>query len=53
MELVSEMDSPQKVPLMRELIKESTITMETLNNLQKKLYTFCNAQTYHLQCRKM
>jgi hypothetical protein len=39
MELVSEMDTPQKAPLMRELVKGSTITIETLNNSQKKVYT--------------
>jgi hypothetical protein len=30
MELVSEMDTPQKAPLMRELVKGSSITIETL-----------------------
>jgi hypothetical protein len=36
MELVSEMDTPQKAPLMRELVKGSSITIETLNNSSKK-----------------
>ncbi len=36
MELVSEMDTPQKAPLMRELVKGSTLTIETLNNTNKK-----------------
>jgi hypothetical protein len=35
MELVSEMDTPQKAPLMRELVKGSSITIETLNNSSK------------------
>jgi hypothetical protein len=53
MELVSEMDTPQKAPLMRELVKGSTISIETLNNSQKSLYTFRNAQINHLQCHKI
>jgi hypothetical protein len=38
MELVSEMNTPQKAPLMRELVKGSTMTVpvETLNNSKKK-----------------
>jgi hypothetical protein len=36
MELVCEMDTPQKAPLMRELMKGPTLTIETLNNQQKK-----------------
>jgi hypothetical protein len=36
MELVCEMDTPQKAPLMRKLVKGSTITIETLNNSPKK-----------------
>ena len=35
MELVCEMDTPQKVPFMRELVKGSTMVIETLNNKQK------------------
>jgi hypothetical protein len=35
-EVVSEMATPQKVPLMRELVKGSTISIETLNNQTKK-----------------
>jgi hypothetical protein len=38
MELVSEMDTPQKAPLMRELVKGLSITIETRNN-SKKVYT--------------
>jgi hypothetical protein len=44
MELVFEMDTPQKAPLMRELVKGSTIFIETHNNQQKMLYTFQNAR---------
>jgi hypothetical protein len=36
MELVSEMETPQKVPLMRELVKGSTISIECRNNQSKK-----------------
>jgi hypothetical protein len=36
MELVTEMDTPKEASLMRELVKGSTITIETLNNSQKK-----------------
>jgi hypothetical protein len=36
MELISEMDTPTKAPLMRKLVNGSTITIETLNNTQKK-----------------
>jgi hypothetical protein len=36
MELVSEMASPQKVPLMRELVKGATISIESHNNQSKK-----------------
>lgn len=36
MELVCKMDTPQKAPLMRELVKGSTISIECLNNLSKK-----------------
>ena len=53
MKLVSEMDTPQKAPLMRELVKGRSITIETLNNSKNILYTFRNARTNRLQCRKM
>jgi hypothetical protein len=36
MELVSEMDTPQKAPLMRELVKGSKISIECHNNTSKK-----------------
>ena len=36
MELVSEMDNCQKKPLMRELVKGSTISIECINNQSKK-----------------
>jgi hypothetical protein len=36
MELVCDMDTTQKVPLMRELVKGSTITVESHNNQTKK-----------------
>jgi hypothetical protein len=48
MELVSEMDTPQKAPLMRKFVKGSTITIETLNNSQKNLDMFHNAQMNRL-----
>jgi hypothetical protein len=41
MELVSEMDSPQKAPLVRELVKGSTLAIETLNNSHKKFIHIC------------
>ena len=36
MELVSEMATPQKVPLIRELVKGATISVQSLNNQTKK-----------------
>jgi hypothetical protein len=36
MELVCKMDTPQKVPLMRKLVKGSTISIECHNNVSKK-----------------
>jgi len=36
MELISEMATPEKEPLMRELVKGATISIESLNNQQKK-----------------
>jgi hypothetical protein len=54
MELVCEMDTPQKAPLTSEVMKgPTTLTIETLNNQQKSLYAFHNAQRNHLRCRKM
>jgi hypothetical protein len=44
MELMSMMDTRQKEPLMRELVKGSTIIVECHNN-QPKLFTFHNAPT--------